>query len=110
MRFKHQDNTYLKGRLVEVLNRLRHPNMVILLGACPEYDCLVYEHMENGSLEDRLYFRNSSPSIPWATLFRIAAEIATALPFPSSGKARTLRASRPQTCQYSLRQKLRQQN
>ncbi|KAL2516372.1 Protein kinase protein with adenine nucleotide alpha hydrolase-like domain [Forsythia ovata] len=66
---------------VEVLSRLRHPNMVILLGACPEYGCLVYEHMENGSLEDRLYCRNGTPSIPWATRFRIAAEIATALLF-----------------------------
>ncbi|CAI9757690.1 unnamed protein product [Fraxinus pennsylvanica] len=68
-------------REVEMLSRLRHPNMVILLGACPEYGCLVYEHMENGSLEDRLYCRNGTPSIPWATRFRIAAEIATALLF-----------------------------
>ncbi|KAK3000369.1 hypothetical protein RJ639_020410, partial [Escallonia herrerae] len=42
---------------VEVLSCIRHPNMVLLLGACPEYGCLVYEHMANGSLEDRLFRR-----------------------------------------------------
>ncbi|KAG6771496.1 hypothetical protein POTOM_022864 [Populus tomentosa] len=39
---------------VEVLSCIRHPNMVLLLGACPEYGCLVYEYMANGSLEDCL--------------------------------------------------------
>ncbi|CAA0816177.1 protein kinase family protein [Striga hermonthica] len=63
---------------VEVLSRMRHPNMVILLGACPEYGCLVYEHMDNGSLEDRLL---RSPPLPWPSRFRIAAEVATALNF-----------------------------
>ncbi|ONK59327.1 uncharacterized protein A4U43_C08F5300 [Asparagus officinalis] len=32
---------------VEVLSCIRHPNMVLLLGACPEYGCLVYEYMDN---------------------------------------------------------------
>ncbi|KAL8458614.1 hypothetical protein ACS0TY_036216 [Phlomoides rotata] len=68
-------------REVEVLSRMRHPNMVILLGACPEYGCLVYEYMDNGSLEDRLYRKNSSAPLSWQTRFRIAAEISTALNF-----------------------------
>lgn len=55
--------------------------MVLLLGACPDYGCLVYEYMENGSLEDRLFRKNNTPSIPWRTRFRIAAEIATGLLF-----------------------------
>ncbi|XP_059299577.1 U-box domain-containing protein 52-like [Lycium ferocissimum] len=66
---------------IEVLSRLRHPNVVLLLGACPEYGCLVYECMENGSLEDRLFCKNKSPPIPWPARFRIAAEIAAALHF-----------------------------
>ncbi|KAL2318015.1 hypothetical protein Fmac_031891 [Flemingia macrophylla] len=66
---------------VEVLCSIRHPNMVLLLGACPEYGCLVYEYMENGSLEDRLLLKNNSPPIPWWKRFEIAAEIATALLF-----------------------------
>ncbi|MCD7449217.1 hypothetical protein HAX54_050655 [Datura stramonium] len=66
---------------IEVLNRLRHPNVVLLLGVCPEYGCLVYEYMENGSLEDRLFCKNRSPPMPWPARFRIAAEIAAALHF-----------------------------
>lgn len=55
--------------------------MVLLLGACPEYGCLVYEYMANGSLEDRLYRRGNSPSLSWQLRFRIAAEIGTGLLF-----------------------------
>ncbi|PNT72256.1 U-box domain-containing protein 35 [Brachypodium distachyon] len=66
---------------VEVLSCIRHPNMVLLLGACPEYGCLVYEYMENGSLEDRLFRRGGTPPMPWSQRFRISAEIATALLF-----------------------------
>ncbi|KAF8393592.1 hypothetical protein HHK36_021836 [Tetracentron sinense] len=66
---------------VEVLSCIRHPNMVLLLGACPEYGCLVYEYMDNGSLDDRLFRRGNTPPIPWRIRFRIAAEIATALRF-----------------------------
>lgn len=66
---------------VEVLSCIRHPNMVLLLGACPEYGCLVYEYMANGSLEDRLFRRGNTPSLPWQLRFRIAAEIGTGLLF-----------------------------
>ncbi|XP_019437842.1 PREDICTED: U-box domain-containing protein 34-like isoform X2 [Lupinus angustifolius] len=66
---------------VEVLCRIRHPNMVLLLGACPEYGCLVYEHMDNGSLDDRLFRRNNSPPLSWRLRFQISAEISTALLF-----------------------------
>ncbi|RRT50985.1 hypothetical protein B296_00039669 [Ensete ventricosum] len=55
--------------------------MVLLLGACPEYGCLVYEYMANGSLEDRLLRRGNTPAIPWQYRFQIAAEIATCLLF-----------------------------
>jgi hypothetical protein len=65
---------------VEVLSCIRHPHMVLLLGACPEYGCLVYEYMANGSLDDCLFSRNG-PVIPWQHRFRIAAEIATGLLF-----------------------------
>lgn len=55
--------------------------MVLLLGACPEYGCLVYEYMNNGSLEDRLKRKHNSPPISWRKRFEIASEIATALLF-----------------------------
>ncbi|KAF4358979.1 hypothetical protein F8388_015026 [Cannabis sativa] len=66
---------------VEVLSCIRHPNMVLLLGACPEYGCLVYEFMANGSLEDRLFCRGNTPPLSWQLRFRIAAEIGTGLLF-----------------------------
>ena len=55
--------------------------MVLLLGACPEYGCLVYEYMSNGSLDDRLFCRGNTHPIPWQLRFRIAAEIGTGLLF-----------------------------
>ncbi|XP_056167211.1 U-box domain-containing protein 52-like isoform X2 [Syzygium oleosum] len=66
---------------VEVLSCMRHPNMVLLVGACPEYGCLVYEYMDNGSLEDRIFCKNNTPPISWRSRFKIAAEIATGLLF-----------------------------
>ncbi|KAJ0091326.1 hypothetical protein Patl1_12748 [Pistacia atlantica] len=66
---------------VEVLSCIRHPNMVLLLGACPEYGCLVYEFMANGSLDDRLFRRGHSPALSWQLRFKVAAEIGTALLF-----------------------------
>ncbi|XP_057521507.1 U-box domain-containing protein 52-like [Amaranthus tricolor] len=66
---------------VEILSCIRHPNMVLLLGACPEYGCLVYEYMSNGSLEDCLFNRGNAPPLPWQLRFRIAAEIGTSLLF-----------------------------
>ncbi|CAI0409995.1 unnamed protein product [Linum tenue] len=69
-------------REVEVLSMIRHPNMVLLLGACPEYGILVYEHMARGSLDDCLFRkRNNTPPLSWQLRFKIAAEIATGLLF-----------------------------
>ncbi|KAK9699560.1 hypothetical protein RND81_08G181400 [Saponaria officinalis] len=75
---------------VEILSSIRHPNMVLLLGACPEYGCLVYEYMSNGSLEDRLFCRGNTPPLPWQVRFRIAAEIATGLLFLHQSKPEPL--------------------
>ncbi|XVF89056.1 hypothetical protein PTKIN_Ptkin19aG0100300 [Pterospermum kingtungense] len=75
---------------VEVLCSIRHPNMVLLLGACPEYGCLVYEYMSNGSLEDRLFRRGNTPPLSWRKRFKIAAEIATALLFLHQSKPEPL--------------------
>ncbi|XP_057984408.1 U-box domain-containing protein 34-like [Hevea brasiliensis] len=66
---------------VDILSSMRHPHMIILLGACPEYGCLVHEFMENGSLEDRLFRKYKTPQIPWRARLRIAFEIATAILF-----------------------------
>lgn len=64
--------------------------MVLLLGACPEYGCLVYEFMSNGSLDDRLFHRGKTPPLSWQQRFRIASEIATGLLFLHQSKPEPL--------------------
>ncbi|XP_020250558.1 U-box domain-containing protein 34 isoform X3 [Asparagus officinalis] len=68
-------------REVEVLSQLHHPHMVLLLGGCPENGCLVYEYMENGSLEDKLFCKDGSNPLPWFVRFRIIFEVACGLAF-----------------------------
>eukprot|EP00252_Welwitschia_mirabilis_P021423 TRINITY_DN5499_c0_g1_i1.p1 TRINITY_DN5499_c0_g1~~TRINITY_DN5499_c0_g1_i1.p1 ORF type:complete len:496 (-),score=69.85 TRINITY_DN5499_c0_g1_i1:408-1895(-) len=71
---------------LEILSQIRHPHLVLLLGACTERGCLVYEYMANGSLEDRLHCKGNTPPLPWYLRFRIAWEIASALNFLHSTK------------------------
>ncbi|XP_015973700.1 U-box domain-containing protein 34 isoform X1 [Arachis duranensis] len=66
---------------VEILSQLHHPNMVLLLGACPDTGCLVYEYMDNGSLEDYIFKRNEKQPLPWFTRFHIVFEMACGLSF-----------------------------
>lgn len=75
---------------LEILSKIHHPHLLLLLGACPDKNCLVYEYMENGSLEDRLYHRGNTPAIPWYERFRIAWEIASALVFLHSSKPKPI--------------------
>ncbi|XP_073064311.1 U-box domain-containing protein 32-like isoform X1 [Primulina eburnea] len=66
---------------VEVLSRVRHPNLVSLIGACPESRSLVYEYIENGSLEDVLSTPAKIHALLWQTRIRIAIEICSVLVF-----------------------------
>ncbi|XP_031093578.1 U-box domain-containing protein 34 [Ipomoea triloba] len=70
---------------VEVLSQLRHPNIVLLIGASPDSCCLVYEYMENGSLEDHIVQGNGRP-MPWFIRFRIIFEVACGLAFLHNSK------------------------
>ncbi|KAK7838439.1 u-box domain-containing protein 33 [Quercus suber] len=45
---------------VRVLSHLRHPNLVRLIGSCPEVCALIYEYHPCGSLEDRLNCKDNS--------------------------------------------------
>ena len=66
---------------MEFLSHIHHPHMVMLLGACHEKGCIVFEYMANGSLADRLICKGGSPPLPWYMRFRICFEVATALLF-----------------------------
>lgn len=64
---------------VSVLCKVRHPNIVILLGACSEICALVYEFLPNGDLADRLQCKNNTPPLTWRDRIRITIEICSAL-------------------------------
>lgn len=71
----------------EILSRVRHPNLVTLLCACTESRSLIYEYLENGSLEDHLAGHLKSRSLPWKLRLRIASEICSALIFLHAHKS-----------------------
>ncbi|CAI9277992.1 unnamed protein product [Lactuca saligna] len=66
---------------VSVLSKLRHPNLVTLIGACPDAWIIIYEYLSGGSLEDRLTCKNNTPPLSWQTRIRIAAELCSVLIF-----------------------------
>nr|GMD62342.1 U-box domain-containing protein 33 [Ipomoea batatas] len=66
---------------VNILSKVRHPNLVTLIGACPETLTLVYEYLPNGSLDDHINTQGNTPPLPWQTRLRIAAELRSALIF-----------------------------
>ncbi|KAB5532473.1 hypothetical protein DKX38_019143 [Salix brachista] len=71
---------------VEILSRVRHPNLVMLVGTCPESRSLVYEYVRNRSLEDNLFCKDKMPPLPWQTRIRIAVQICSSLIFLHSNK------------------------
>ncbi|CAI0472194.1 unnamed protein product [Linum tenue] len=75
---------------VDILSKMRHPNLVTLIGACPEAWTLVYEFLPNGSLEDRLSCRDNSPPLSWQTRIRIVTELCSVLIFLHSSKPHSI--------------------
>uniref|UniRef100_A0A7N2LEV6 RING-type E3 ubiquitin transferase n=1 Tax=Quercus lobata TaxID=97700 RepID=A0A7N2LEV6_QUELO len=64
---------------VRALSHLRHPNLVRLIGSCPEVFALIYECLPCGSLEDRLNCKENSPPLSWETRILIATELCSVL-------------------------------
>ncbi|KAM0878639.1 hypothetical protein ACQ4PT_034728 [Festuca glaucescens] len=71
---------------VETLCRMRHPNLVTLIGVCREAKALVFEFLSNGSLEDCLQCKHQMEPLSWRMRIRIAADICTGLIFLHSNK------------------------
>ncbi|KAG8379157.1 hypothetical protein BUALT_Bualt07G0059000 [Buddleja alternifolia] len=67
---------------VNYLGRLRHPNLVKLIGYCSDGEdrILVYEFMPGGSLEKHLFKRNA-PSLSWTRRIKVAIGAARGLCF-----------------------------
>ncbi|XP_039164953.1 U-box domain-containing protein 33 isoform X1 [Eucalyptus grandis] len=75
---------------VDVLREVRHPNLITLIGTCPEPCTLVYEYIPNGSLEDWLRSSERAKQLPWQARIRIATELCSALVFLHSWKPHSI--------------------
>ncbi|KAM1707581.1 hypothetical protein ACFX13_000721 [Malus domestica] len=75
---------------VDVLSKLRHQNLITLIGACPEAWTLIYEYLPNGSLEDRLSCKDNTSPLSWQTRIRIATELCSVLIFLHSSKPHSI--------------------
>ncbi|KAF7056889.1 hypothetical protein CFC21_064259 [Triticum aestivum] len=66
---------------VRIISRLRHRNLVQLIGWCHGGGelLLVYELMPNGSLDTHLYGRNNAAVLPWPVRHEIVLGLGSAL-------------------------------
>jgi serine/threonine protein kinase len=79
----HESRQGMKEFIAEVVSigRIRHRNLVQLLGYCRRKGelLLVYAYMSNGSLDKYLYSDVDKTTLSWAQRFRIIKGIATGL-------------------------------
>ncbi|URD87391.1 STYKc [Musa troglodytarum] len=68
---------------LDLLRRIRHPNIVSLLGYCVHEGAqfLVYELMQNGSLEAQLHGPSHGSALTWHMRVKIALDIARGLEY-----------------------------
>ncbi|TVU40982.1 hypothetical protein EJB05_14468, partial [Eragrostis curvula] len=82
-RVSHESRQGMKEFIAEVVSigRIRHRNLVQLLGYCRRTGelLLVYDYMSNGSLDKYLYCGNDIPTLSWAHRVRIIKGIAGGL-------------------------------
>lgn len=71
---------------ISVLGKVRHPNIITLIGSCPEASTLVYEYLPNGNLEDRLNCKGNTPPLTWQLRTKIIGEVCSTLIFLHSAK------------------------
>ncbi|XP_056173679.1 U-box domain-containing protein 33-like isoform X1 [Syzygium oleosum] len=64
---------------VHTASKLRHPNLVNLIGVCTEAWTLIYEYLPNGSLEDRLCCVGNTAPLSWQTRVCICMETCAAV-------------------------------
>ncbi|XWS41659.1 hypothetical protein CRYUN_Cryun17cG0101300 [Craigia yunnanensis] len=82
---------------VRLLNDIRHPHLVAMMGFCSELKCIIFEYMHNGNLRDILFttqrnFRktNRNRVLGWHDRIRIAHEVCSGLGFLHSSEPRPI--------------------
>jgi predicted Ser/Thr protein kinase len=78
--FTHDQLNSLKTE-VELLQNLRHPNIVNFLGSClnPPQVCVILEYAEGGSLHNMLHTNQKQPE--YGTLLQLAEDVASAMDY-----------------------------
>ncbi|XP_062097795.1 probable receptor-like protein kinase At1g80640 [Humulus lupulus] len=68
---------------VDLLSRIQHPNIISLLGCCSQGDArfIVYELMQNGSLETQLHGPSHGSALTWHMRMKIALDTARGLEY-----------------------------
>ncbi|KAL2898928.1 L-type lectin-domain containing receptor kinase IV.2 [Bienertia sinuspersici] len=88
-RISHNSKQGMKEFVAEIssMRRLRHRNLAPLLGYCRRKGelLLVYEYMQNGSLEKFLYGKDDKSSLSWSSRFKIIKGVASALLYLHEG-------------------------
>ncbi|GMP75598.1 hypothetical protein CsSME_00032624 [Camellia sinensis var. sinensis] len=77
-----EEDNFLEA--VSNMSRLRHPNIIVLVGYCAEHGqrLLVYDYIGNGSLQDMLHFADErGKMLTWNARVRVALGTARALEY-----------------------------
>ncbi|KAK9949374.1 hypothetical protein M0R45_004900 [Rubus argutus] len=79
---------------VKLISHIRHPHLLAMMGYCSKLNCIVYEYMHNGSLQD--VFSSPENSIKgcrvlkWHDRVRIAAEVCSAVCYIHEARPRPI--------------------
>nr|CAB3455628.1 unnamed protein product [Digitaria exilis] len=82
-RVSHESRQGMKEFVAEVVSigRIRHRNLVQLLGYCRRKGelLLVYDYMSNGSLDKYLHYKGARPTLDWAKRIQVIRGVASGL-------------------------------
>lgn len=82
---------------MRLINDIRHPHLVSVMGFCSELKCIIFEYMHNGNLRDKLFTSqrncwktNRNRVLVWYDRIRIAHEVCSGLVSLHSARPRPI--------------------